>query len=206
VVTRILDDARIPMAAAQFMPMAARHGLMPRLDCQVLAMLIARIDAGASLGSVIAVNISAQTVADAASRRRLIDALQGRRDIASRLVFEMTEFGVIQNPALSLGFATEVRRLGAQFAIDHFGLHRDSLRQLHSLLPHYIKLAPVYTAELAENQDSRFIVSSLISIALPLEIGVIAQAVESESVILLLQEMGFAGYQGYANGRPAPIG
>jgi diguanylate cyclase (GGDEF)-like protein len=206
VVTRILDDTRSPVAAAQFLPMAARHGLMPRLDCQVLEMLIARIDAGANLGVVIAVNISAQTVADAASRRRLIDALQGRRDIASRLVFEMTEFGVIQNPALSLGFATEVRRLGAQFAIDHFGLHRDSLRQLHSLLPHYIKLAPVYTGELAENQDSRFIVSSLISIALPLEIGVIAQAVESESVVLLLQEMGFAGYQGYANGRPAPIG
>jgi EAL domain-containing protein (putative c-di-GMP-specific phosphodiesterase class I) len=206
VVTRILDDGSSPLAAAQFLPMAARHGLMPKLDCQVLDMLLARIDAGASLAPVIAINISAQTVADAASRRRLIDSLQGRRDIARRLVFEMTEFGAIQVPALTLDFATEVRRLGAQFALDHFGLHRDSLRQLHSLLPQYIKLAPVYTNELAKNQDSRFIVSSLISIALPLEIGVVAQAVESESVILLLDDMGFAGFQGYANGRPAPIG
>jgi EAL domain-containing protein (putative c-di-GMP-specific phosphodiesterase class I) len=205
VVTRIVDDGSSPVAAAQFLPMAARHGLMPRLDCQVLDMLIARIDAGAALSPVIAINVSAQTVADAASRRRLIDALQGRRDIAGRLVFEMTEFGVIQAPALSQSFAAEVRRLGAQFAIDHFGLHRDSLRQLNHLLPQYIKLAPVYTNELSENQDSRFIVSSLISIALPLEIGVIAQAVETESVILLLGEMGFAGYQGYANGHPAPI-
>ena len=118
----------------------------------------------------------------------------------------MTEFGVIQVPALSVSFATEVRRLGAQFAIDHFGLHRESLRQLHYLLPHYIKLAPVYTNELKQNQDSRFILSSLISIAQPLEIGINAQAVESESLILLLEEMGFAGYQGYANGRSAPIG
>ena len=118
----------------------------------------------------------------------------------------MTEFGVIQAPALSFAFATEVRRLGAQFAIDHFNLHRDSLRQLHHLLPHYVKLAPVYTNELTQNQDSRFIVSSLIRIAHPLEIGIIAQSVESESLILMLQEMGFAGYQGYANGRPAPIG
>lgn len=118
----------------------------------------------------------------------------------------MTEFGVIQVPALSLGFATEIRTLGAQFAIDHFSLHRESLRQLHHLLPHYIKLAAVYTNELTQNQDSRFIVSSLISITQPLEIGVIAQAVESESLILLLEEMGFAGYRGYANGRPAPIG
>jgi len=206
VVTRILDDGSNPVPAAQFLPMAARHGLMPRLDCRAIEILIARIDAGASLAPAIAVNISAQTVADAASRRRLIDALRGRRDIAARLVFEMTEFGVIQVPAQSLSFAAEIRRLGAQFAIDHFGLHRDSLRQLHTLLPHYVKLAPVYTNELAENQDSRFIVSSLIRIAQPLEIRIIAQAVESESLILLLGEMGFAGYQGYANGRPVPIG
>ena len=76
----------------------------------------------------------------------------------------------------------------------------------HGLLPRYIKLAPAYTNELTQNQDSRFIVSSLIRIAQPLEIGIIAQAVESDSLIQLLQEMGFAGYQGYANGRPAPIG
>jgi diguanylate cyclase (GGDEF)-like protein len=204
--TRILDDGGNAVPAAQFLPMAARHSLMPRLDCRLLEMLIARIDAGASLAPVIAINISAQTVADAAARRRLIEMLQDRHDVARRLVFEMTEFGVIQAPSLSLAFAAEVRRLGAQFAIDHFNLHRDSLRHLHTLLPHYIKLAPVYTNELTQNQDSRFIVSSLMRIAQPLEIGIIAQAVESGSLILLLGEMGFAGYQGYANGRPAPIG
>ena len=206
VVTRILDDEGKPVPAAQFLPMAARHSLMPRLDCRLLELLIARIDAGASLAPQIAINISAQTVADVASRRLLIDVLRGRRDIAARLVFEMTEFGVFQAAAQSASFAAEIRGLGAQFALDHFSLHSDSLRQLHYLLPHYIKLAPVYTNELATDQDSRFIVSSLISITLPLEIGVIAQAVESEAVVLMLGEMGFAGYQGYVNGHPAPIG
>ena len=205
VVTRILDDASTPVPASQFLPMAARHRLMPKLDCRFLEMLIAKIDAGAKLAPVIAVNVSAQTVADAASCRRMIEALRGRRDVARRLVFEMTEFGVIQGPAISLSFATEVRLLGAQFAIDNFNLHRDSLRQLHYLLPHYIKLAPAYTAELMQNQDTRFIVSSLIRIAQPLEIGVIAQAVESQPLITMLEEMGFAGYQGYASGKPAPI-
>ena len=205
VVTRIIEDGSTPVPAAQFLPMAARHRLMPKLDCRFLQMLIERIDAGAKLAPVIAVNISAQTVADAASCRQLINTLQNRRDIAARLVFEMTEFGVIQGPALSLSFATEIRLLGAQFAIDNFNLQRDSLRQLHYLLPHYIKLAPAYTNELMQNQDSRFIVSSLIRIAQPLEIDVIAQAVESEPLIRMLQEMGFAGFQGYASGRPEPL-
>lgn len=206
VLLRILDDGGKPVAAAQFLPMAARHSLMPRLDCRALEMLIARIDAGANLAPVIAVNVSAQTVADAASRRQLLDALAGRRDIAARLVFEMTEFGVIQAAAQAPDFAAAIRRLGAQFAIDHFSLHGDALRQLHHLLPHYLKLAPSYTKELALNEDSRFIVSALMRIAQPLEIGIIAQAVESEPLIQLLEEMGFAGYQGYASGRPAPVG
>lgn len=203
---RLLDDGAGPVSAAQFLPMAARHSLMPDLDGRALAMLIARIDAGVSLAPVIAVNISAQTVVDAASRKRLLDVLQSRPEIAARLVFEMTEFGVIQAPAESGNFAAQVRRLGAQFAIDHFSLHRDALKQLHHLKPHYLKLASTYTAELAQNQDTRFIVSTLIRIAQPLEIKIIAQAVEAEPVILLLEEMGFAGYQGYASGRPAPIG
>ena len=56
-----------------------------------------------------------------------------------------------------------------------------------------------------QNQDSRFIVSSLIRIAQPLEIRIIAQAVESEALVRLLQDLGFAGYQGYASGRPQPL-
>ncbi len=206
VATRILDEGSDPVPAAQFLPMAVRHGLMPRLDCRLLEMLIARLDAGANLAPTIAVNISAQTVADSTARRRLSELLWGRGDIAQRLVFEMPEFGVIQSPVLSRDFAAEIRRLGAQFAIDNFSLHRDSLRQLHTLLPDYIKLAQAYTNELEANQDSRFIVSSLMRIAQPLEIKIIAQAVESESLILLLEEMGFAGFQGYAGGRPTPIG
>ena len=70
-VTRILEDGSNPVPAAQFLPMAARHGLMPRLDCRLVELLIARIDAGAQLAPAIAINISAQTVADAAARRRL---------------------------------------------------------------------------------------------------------------------------------------
>ncbi|MEJ0047515.1 MAG: EAL domain-containing protein [Rhodospirillales bacterium] len=149
--------------------------------------------------------LSAQTLADAGAYGRVLELLRFRRDVASRLVFEMTEFGVVQDPARSRTFAAEVRRLGAQFAIDHFGLHRDSLKLLNQLLPHYVKLAPAYTNTLEHNQDSRFFVSSLIKIAGPLEIGIIAQAVEAELLLPLLEEMGFAGFQGYAAGRPEPV-
>ena len=120
IVTRLVEDGSTPVPAAQFLPMAARHRLMPKLDCRFLDMLIASIDAGAKVAPIIAINVSAQTVADAAACHQMISTLQKRPDVAARLVFEMTEFGVIQGPAISMGFATEIRLLGAQFAIDNF--------------------------------------------------------------------------------------
>ncbi len=57
VTTRIVADASDPIPAARFMPMAARFGLMPRLDCRVLELLIESVDAGAALAPVIAINV-----------------------------------------------------------------------------------------------------------------------------------------------------
>jgi hypothetical protein len=51
-------------------------------------------------------------------------------------------------------------------------------------------LTPVHTDELTQNQDGRVIVPSLISSARPLEISVVPQAVEYESLIVLLQKNG----------------
>lgn len=206
IVTRIVDRDGTRIPAAQFMPMAARHRLMPRLDGRVLEMLIARLEAGADLAPSIAVNLAAQTLADPAARHRLLEALRRRQDLAGRLVFEMTEFGVVQDPARNRDFVAELRRLGCRFAIDHFGLHRHSLKQLDYYLPHYVKLAPVYTKDLAHNRDNLFYVASLIRIARTLEIGVIAQEVESEALIPFLTELGFAGFQGFAAERPRPVG
>lgn len=69
-----------------------------------------------------------------------------------------------------------------------------------------MKLAPVYTKDLAHNRDNLFYVASLIRIARTLEIGVIAQEVESEALIPFLTELGFAGFQGFAAERPRPVG
>jgi hypothetical protein len=61
----------------------------------------------------------------------------------------------------------------------------------------------VYKDELTQNQNSRFIVPSLISIARALELSVMAQPIEHESPIVLLQKNGNCrATQGAAAGLP----
>jgi EAL domain-containing protein (putative c-di-GMP-specific phosphodiesterase class I) len=194
-----------PIPAAQFLPMAVRHGLIGRLDCFVVEKLLDYLAKGAVALPVIAVNISARTIADADATRTILALLDARKNVASRLIFEMTEFGAMQEWELAQRFSGEVRRRGARFALDNFGMLRESLMLVHALRPHYIKLSPGYTRELARSADTRFLVESIVKIARALDIGIFAQAVEDESLVPLLLELGFSGYQGYATELPVRI-
>jgi diguanylate cyclase (GGDEF)-like protein len=205
VTVRMLAEHGEPIPAAQFLPMAARHGLLGRLDCVVVERLLDLLSVGAAGRSVMALNISARTITDAEATRRILGLLDAHKNVAGRLIFEMTEFGAMQEMAHAQRFSGEVRRRGARFALDNFGMLRDSLRLVHALRPQYIKLSPGYAKELTSNADARFLVESIVKIARVLDIGIFAQAVEDESLVPLLLELGFSGYQGYATERPVRI-
>jgi len=205
VTVRMLAEQGEPIPAAQFLPMAARHGLVARLDCVVVEKLLDYLSRAAAALPMMALNISARTIADPQAVGRILGLLDARKNIAGRLVFEMTEFGAMQEWALTQRFSAEVRRRGARFALDNFGMLQESLMMVNALRPHYIKLSSGYSRELAGNADCRFLVASIIKIARALDIAIFAQAVEDEALVPLLLELGFSGYQGYATEMPVRI-
>lgn len=205
VTVRMLAEHGEPIAAGQFLPMAARHGLTPRLDLRMLQMLLEAMQKGAVAQPLVAVNIAARTVADAEAVRQVLALLDAHRRQAERLVFEMTEFGAKQEWDAAQRFSAQVRQRGARFALDNFGMLQESLVLVHSLRPHYIKLSAGYSRELQGNPDTRFLVGSIVKIASSLDIGIIAQAVEDESLVPLLLDLGLTGYQGYATELPVRI-
>jgi len=72
-------------------------------------------------------------------------------------------------------------------------------------MPAYIKLAPVFTRQIGDRADVRFIVEAVLRMLAPLEIPLIAQGVEDAGMIAVLAQLGFSGYQGYAAGKPEPL-
>jgi diguanylate cyclase (GGDEF)-like protein len=205
VTVRMLAERGEPLPAAQFLPMAARHGLLARLDCFVVEKLLDYLARGAAALPMMALNISARTIADRDATRRILGLLDARKNLAGRLIFEMTEFGAMQEWAAARVFSEEVRRRGARFALDNFGMLQESLMLVHALRPHYIKLSSGYSRELARSADCRFLVASIVKIARALDIGIFAQAVEDENQVPLFLELGLSGYQGYATEVPVRI-
>ncbi len=205
ITVRMLLDDGDPVLAAQFLPMAARHGQVARLDLHVAAALLEHLETRERSLPPFALNISARTIADAAARARLLQLLESKRALAPRLIVEMTEFGALQDARLCEEFGRELHRLGAGFALDNFGMRQESLILVHALKPQYIKLSAGYTRELVVSEDCRFLVRALVRATAPLDIGVYAQAVEDAGIVPLLRDLGLAGYQGYAVSRPTQL-
>jgi EAL domain-containing protein (putative c-di-GMP-specific phosphodiesterase class I) len=118
-------------------------------------------------------------------------------------VFELSEHGVVQHEAATFRLADALRRSGSAVAIDHFGMHRDSLALVQRLRPAYLKLSSLHTPALRSDPGMRLFVDSLLRGARQLDVPVIAQAIEDGGALADLSTLGFSGYQGYVAGAPA---
>jgi diguanylate cyclase (GGDEF)-like protein len=205
IISRLSDDTGQALPAAQFLPMAVRHGLVSRVDMKVIERLFAHLRAGNTGQTLFSVNVSSHSIAEEAFLSWLGRKLAAAPALASRLTFEMTEAGAMRDPDRALAFAALLRRHRARFALDNFGTHREAIRSLQRFLPDYVKLSSVYTVGLQEDQSKQFFVSSLVRVARSLDIRVISQAVEDASLLPLLSQLGISGYQGFAAARPAPL-
>src|SRR5207237_2083880 len=125
-------------------------------------MVFARLQAGGLGDADIAVNLSAQSAADASFLPWLQAELASRQGLAKRMIFEMAESAALRDPHAAAALADAVRKAGARFALDHFGSHRESVRLLQRLLPGYVKLSPGYSAELALDRSTQFFVGSIV--------------------------------------------
>jgi len=207
--SRLTGRDGIAIAAAAFVPVASQHALLPLLDQKVVEQVLAQVGASGRLAgppSELGINVSMQSIASERFRAALQLSLAKNRQTAARLVFEVTGYTASRWPDLTREFAAAMRKLGARVALDNFDLDRNSIAVVHELLPAYVKLAPALTQQIGAREDLRFIVEAMVRMLQPLEIPLIAQGVEDAATVPVLAELGMAAYQGYAGGRPEPLG
>lgn len=202
VVGRLVNAEGELVLAEHFIPMANRYQLTAAFDLSVLKRLIGRMVAAGG-DELVAINFSVHSIHDTVLTGWLESAMKEHPNVAHRLVFEFTEFGIVQDRAGIEHFVAEIRKLGAQFAVDNFGLHHSAFEYLQRLKPLYVKLSPAYIRNLHDNLENQFFISSVVNITRSLDIRVFALGVEDKGVLPLLQELGIQGYQGYVNGELA---
>lgn len=187
------DDASPPLRAGDFMPMAAHLNLTAPIDLKVVQLAIEHLRQ--SQGDI-AVNLSADTIADFSFRRQLTELLAAYPDICKRLLFEVPEYGVFRHFDAFRELARALKRLGCRVGIEYFGQRFAQGERLADLGLDYIKIHPSYVHGIADNPGNQEFLRGLCTLAHTLGISVIAVGVEARTDLRLLADIGFDGATG----------
>lgn len=203
--TRIITEQGELINAGIFIPVAERLQLISSLDRMIIEEVI-KLDSGPLGTDTVAVNLSSSSLRDESFMAWIKRLLTDLPASSPRLIFELSELGAVQNEEIIKSFAAFIRPFGHRLGLDHYGQSCGNLKYLQSLRPDYVKIDRAYTGELKdEDSDSRFFISSLCSVAHSIDVIVIAEGVETENQIRILQELNIDAVQGYIIGQLEPV-
>jgi diguanylate cyclase (GGDEF)-like protein/PAS domain S-box-containing protein len=192
----------------QFIPLAEQTGLIGRLGKWVLDTACREAlpwrDA-AGEGVRLAVNVSPLQFRSASAFEEDLDlALAASGLPAARLELEMTETVLFNSYRENAELFHRMRARGVGLAIDDFGTGYSSLAYLRQLPASRIKIAKEFIQSMEDAREDAAIVRTIVSLARELDMEIIAEGVELDSQLALLEGLGCDEAQGYLFSRPLP--
>jgi diguanylate cyclase (GGDEF)-like protein len=187
-----------------FIPLAERSGLIGALGAWVLERAcetVARWCSPGELPPTLCVNVSTHQIDDTMCGV-IRQALERAGFPAERLELEITEGSLMSNPEAVLECFRQWKELGVRIAVDDFGTGYSSFGYLSRLPVDRLKLDKSLIHSLTTKRKDAAIVRSIISLGKDLGVSVIAEGVETEEQLQMLQDLGCQQVQGYLLARP----
>ncbi|MBL4747355.1 MAG: EAL domain-containing protein [Magnetovibrio sp.] len=121
------------------------------------------------------------------------------------LEIEITESLVMEDVDNATLTMKAIRDIGITLSMDDFGTGYSSLAYLRKFPLDALKIDKSFVEAMTESSADASIVSAICSIGRNLRLAVIAEGVENEFEVPMLEEMGCTMIQGYLYGKPMPI-
>jgi diguanylate cyclase (GGDEF)-like protein len=190
------------IAPLDFVPIAEQCGLMSELGQFVLRRALT--DARRWPELWVAVNLSPVQVRDPALVDLVADLLAESGIAPSRLVLEITEGMLIDNPEEARQRLDALRALGIRLALDDFGTGYSSLSYLQRFPFDKLKVDKSFVAPLGHSANAGAMIQAIVALGRALGLSVLVEGVETEEQRVLLRLAGCDEMQGFRFARPAP--
>lgn len=193
----------------KFIPIAEDSGLIKSITVWILKEACNQLAHWQKLSPdhakmMVSVNISGKHLSD----NDLIDDVGGALEVSgiasSTLKLEITESAAMENPEHTVNLLKRLKQIGVQLSIDDFGTGYSSLSHLHRLPFDTLKIDRSFVYSVGEDGENSEILQTIISLAKNLKMRVIAEGIETENQLSLLQSLGCDYGQGFLLAKPKP--
>ncbi|WP_409305129.1 EAL domain-containing protein [Peribacillus sp. SCS-155] len=198
--------ARGMVAPFEFIPVAEENGLIIEIENIVFEKVCSQLQEWTKESKQIpvAINLSQKHF----YQEDIVEKFQehmDRYEIPPHLLeIEITESIMFdQNPAI-ISRLHALRDMGIKISIDDFGTGYSSLSYIKRLPIDKVKIDKSFIMDLSNNEDSKAIVSLILSMANHLNLEVVAEGIEDEQQLTYLQSMKCLEGQGYLFSKPLP--
>ncbi|MFN2099832.1 putative bifunctional diguanylate cyclase/phosphodiesterase [Altererythrobacter sp. MF3-039] len=178
-----------------FIPIAEESGLINAIGLWVLRQ--ACTDALAWDGITLSVNISAAQLRNPEFPIHLGDILEETGFPADRLELEITETSLVLDPAVAERSLDVIRDFGVNVALDDFGTGYASIGFLRQFRFEKLKLDRSLVVQAGEDDGSRAMMLSSITVARAMKMDVTAEGVETQEQADMVRAAGCDQIQGW---------
>jgi len=189
----------------QFIPMAEHAGLIDDIGDWVLDTACRQLknwhDAGYEKLSM-AINFSAVQLRRVDLSERVVSIVEAAGVTPDRLTAEITESALIQSLETAVSIIDGLDGAGLRVALDDFGTGYSSLSYLKRFPIDVVKIDRSFISDFPSHTHDTAIVSAVIAMAHSLGLKVVAEGVENDRQLQVLQDLQCDEIQGYLFSKP----
>ncbi|MFY8325904.1 EAL domain-containing protein [Pseudoalteromonas sp. ZZD1] len=193
------------LPTASFLAMAEKLDMAIEIDRLIIDTSLEKIKSRNFSEKYFGINVTASSAHNDQFVIWLERRLLKDTNIASKLVFEVSEFGLQQNIKASKRFIDMVHRVGARITVERFGVGLTSFKFFRDLKPDFIKMDASYTRGLEEDKNNQYFMRLMVDLAHRIGVSVFAEGIESQEEKHIVETLCLDGVQGYYIEKPKDI-
>jgi diguanylate cyclase (GGDEF)-like protein len=193
------------ISPVEFIQIAEETGLIIKIGEQVIAKACAQLAEWKAQGLPlvsISINVSVSQFNEGKVKDILASYMTMYRIDPDLLGVEITESCMVAENTAVPEEINSLRSLGVKLLIDDFGTGYSSLSQLQRLDFDLLKIDQAFTRQLDDSEEGKAFFKAIVSMGQALNMEIVAEGVETEEQLRILQELSCNEVQGYYVSRP----